>query len=276
MLNMKFADVGEGLEEGTVIEIFVKEGDTVKEGQDLFSVETDKLTAEIPAPIDGVIAKVLIKADQEIRVGDVVFQINEAGEATSPAIAKTVEPTNDDANVSEPIDEGEGSSVVGSVSSSNEVIKKRVLAPTASSGPLNKDIKSTPIARKMAADLKIDLSSISGTGPNGRILVADIKSHHSQTKISQPSGGSAGLSTIIPPAIKFTGEVEYKPFTKIRQAISKHLTIAKTVIPETTLFKQVNLDALMTMRTQLKPQAAEQNIKLTYMAFFTKAVTFAL
>ncbi|QJG66850.1 biotin/lipoyl-binding protein [Mycoplasma phocoenae] len=77
MYEMKFADIGEGLHEGTVAEVFAKEGDSVKEGDNLFSVETDKMTAEIPAPVTGTIAKVLISAGQDITVGEVIFHIEE-------------------------------------------------------------------------------------------------------------------------------------------------------------------------------------------------------
>ncbi|MBN0919618.1 biotin/lipoyl-binding protein [Mycoplasma gypis] len=77
MFKMQFTDIGEGLHEGTVSEVFVKEGDMVKEGDNLFSVETDKMTAEIPAPVTGKIAKVLISAGQEITVGEEIFYIEQ-------------------------------------------------------------------------------------------------------------------------------------------------------------------------------------------------------
>ncbi|ADR25151.1 MULTISPECIES: biotin/lipoyl-containing protein [Mycoplasmopsis] len=75
MFKMQFTDVGEGLHEGTVVDVFVTEGQEVKEGQDLFSVETDKMTTEIPAPVSGKIVKILISAGQEIHVGEEIFHI---------------------------------------------------------------------------------------------------------------------------------------------------------------------------------------------------------
>ncbi|QBF34680.1 biotin/lipoyl-binding protein [Mycoplasmopsis phocirhinis] len=77
MFRMKFTDIGEGLHEGTVAEVFVKVGDSVKEGDNLFTVETDKMTSEIPAPTTGVIAEVLIEPGQEIHVGEEIFVIEE-------------------------------------------------------------------------------------------------------------------------------------------------------------------------------------------------------
>lgn len=78
MFKMKFTDVGEGLHEGTVAEVFVKEGDSVKEGDNLYSVETDKMTTEIPSPVTGKITKVLIEPGKELTVGDDIFEIEEA------------------------------------------------------------------------------------------------------------------------------------------------------------------------------------------------------
>ncbi len=77
MYKMKFTDIGEGLHEGTVAEIKVKEGQTVKEGDVLFSVETDKMTSDIPAPVSGKVAKILIKPGQQITVGDEIFNIEQ-------------------------------------------------------------------------------------------------------------------------------------------------------------------------------------------------------
>lgn len=77
MFRMKFTDIGEGLNDGKVVEVVVKVGDSVKEGETLFTVETDKMTSEIPAPVTGTIAEVLIKEGDEITVGDEIFVIEE-------------------------------------------------------------------------------------------------------------------------------------------------------------------------------------------------------
>ncbi|VEU77885.1 biotin/lipoyl-containing protein [Mycoplasmopsis columbinasalis] len=77
MFKMQFTDIGEGLHEGTVAEVLVKEGQSVKEGDILFSVETDKMTSEIPAPVSGVISKILIKNGDQITVGDEIFYIEQ-------------------------------------------------------------------------------------------------------------------------------------------------------------------------------------------------------
>lgn len=111
MYKVKFADIGEGLTEGKVVEILVKVGDVVKAGDSLFYVETDKVNSEIPAPVAGKINKINIKTDQEIKVGDVVMEIDD-GKGTT-VIEKT------------PVVEDENASVVGSTPISNDLLPPR-------------------------------------------------------------------------------------------------------------------------------------------------------
>ncbi|AGR41621.1 dihydrolipoyl dehydrogenase [Spiroplasma taiwanense] len=112
MFKVKFADIGEGLTEGTVTEVLVKIGDSVKMGDRLFNVETDKVTSDIYAPVDGKIAKILISANQEIKVGDVVIEIDDGkGEATAEPEKK--------AETAE-----ENASVVGATPVSNDLLSR--------------------------------------------------------------------------------------------------------------------------------------------------------
>nr|VZR98174.1 Dihydrolipoyllysine-residue acetyltransferase component of pyruvate dehydrogenase complex [Mycoplasma feriruminatoris] len=88
MFKVKFADIGEGLTEGTVAEVLVKVGDVVKEGQSLYFVETDKVNSEIPSPVSGKIAVINISTGQEIKVGDVVIEIDDgSSDAPAPSVA---------------------------------------------------------------------------------------------------------------------------------------------------------------------------------------------
>ncbi|SYV90797.1 pyruvate dehydrogenase E2 component, partial [Metamycoplasma alkalescens] len=170
MYQVKFADIGEGLTEGIVAEVLVKVGDSVKEGQPLYFVETDKVNSEIPSPISGKIAIVNIKPGQEIKVGEVVIEIDNGN-----ASAATVQPKKEEIK---PIEEN--ASVVGATPVSNEIITRNVAAKEIT----KTQIKATPLARKIAADLNVDLSILIGSGPNGRILVADVKNYQ-PTKLVQ-------------------------------------------------------------------------------------------
>lgn len=89
MYKVKFADIGEGLTEGKVTTVHVKEGDSVADGDALFEVETDKVTSDIYAPVAGTIAKVLISEDQEINVGDVVIEIDDGDDENASVVGET-------------------------------------------------------------------------------------------------------------------------------------------------------------------------------------------
>ncbi|AUB32107.1 dihydrolipoyl dehydrogenase [Spiroplasma floricola] len=110
MFKVKFADIGEGLTEGTVTEVLVKVGDKVKMGDSLFNVETDKVTSDIYAPTDGTVAKILISPNQEIKVGDIVVEIDD-GKGDAPQEAKA-----------EPVEEN--ASVVGATPVSNDLLSR--------------------------------------------------------------------------------------------------------------------------------------------------------
>jgi len=117
MFKVKFADIGEGLTEGLVTEVIVKVGDSVKMGDPLFNVETDKVTSDIFAPVDGIISKILIEPNQEIKVGDIVVEIDDGKDSPEAAAPKT------DASNAKPVEEN--ASVVGATPVSNELIPPR-------------------------------------------------------------------------------------------------------------------------------------------------------
>jgi len=154
MFKVKFADIGEGLTEGKVVEVLVKVGDTVKAGDPLFFVETDKVNSEIPSPVDGKIATIAIKADQDIKVGDVVMEIDD-GTGNSPEPAKAAEPAKNDAGGEE------NASVVGSTPVSNDVIPSRGPRPAASNTVPSQPVsqaKTVSEPAKVRSDLKVESS----------------------------------------------------------------------------------------------------------------------
>ena len=172
MFKFKFADIGEGLHEGTVAEIYVKEGQQVEEGDSLFSVETDKVTSDIPSPVTGKIAKINIETGQLIHVGEEVFQIDDGSADSAPAPAKKEE--------AKPAAKAEeAASVVGSIEVSDKQLDLSSLKSqkVVSSKIKHQDnVKTTPLARAMAAERGIDITTIRGTGVNGKVLVRDLDS----------------------------------------------------------------------------------------------------
>ncbi|QGS52022.1 dihydrolipoamide acetyltransferase family protein [Spiroplasma tabanidicola] len=292
MFKVKFADIGEGLTEGTVTEIFVKVGDSVKSGDSLFNVETDKVNSDIYAPVDGKIANVLIKNGQEIKVGDVVIEIDDGtGASTSSEPAKVeVKPVEENA------------SVVGATPVSNEVISReqpQSSQPQGMSFDMSQasmidnsfaNVRATPLARKMAAVMGVDLTKVSPTGPNNRILAADIESFAANPHIVQPQAlpqmapigpGPKPKVDYTNPAIsvpEFNEPLSFNsvPWNPIRKATVKAMDVAHTKVAGFTGFKNVDITELVNLRNQLKGFADSQRVKLTYLAFIIKAVTLSL
>ncbi|WP_434342782.1 dihydrolipoamide acetyltransferase family protein [Mycoplasma capricolum] len=279
MFKVKFADIGEGLTEGTVAEVLVKVGDVVKEGQSLYFVETDKVNSEIPAPVAGKIAVINIKAGQEIKVGDVVMEIEDGSGASATSEPKAETKSEAKVEVVE-----ENASVVGATPVSNDVIVRKQTTTVNKSST----IKATPLARKVAADLNIDLSLVTPTGPNQRILVADIKNHQASSTqsasqpISQPTPTpSPSAHQAIAPTIKVVEPSaplswDEVPMNGVRKATVKAMTKSHTEIAAFTGMKNTDITETHKMRTELKDHAAASGIKLTYLAFIIKAVAKSL
>ncbi|KEZ20534.1 dihydrolipoamide acetyltransferase family protein [Mycoplasma capricolum] len=279
MFKVKFADIGEGLTEGTVAEVLVKVGDVVKEGQSLYFVETDKVNSEIPAPVAGKIAVINIKAGQEIKVGDVVMEIEDGSGTSATSEPKAEAKSEAKVEVVE-----ENASVVGATPVSNDVIVRKQTTTVNKSST----IKATPLARKVAADLNIDLSLVTPTGPNQRILVADIKNHQASSTqsasqpISQPAPTpSPSAHQTIAPTIKVVEPSaplswDEVPMNGVRKATVKAMTKSHTEIAAFTGMKNTDITETHKMRTELKDHAAASGIKLTYLAFIIKAVAKSL
>lgn len=168
MIKFKFADIAEGLESGKIVEFFVKEGDEVEEGDDLFLVETDKVSSEISSPCDGKIVKIYFTAGSEVRVGEVVMDIDD-GKPSANEEAPAAEPKKEEpATVA---------SVVGVVEVSNEVLPPPTPTPPPVSvdpTPVPEIPQTTPLAGKIAIAEQINLNNIETKSNTQRIQVADV------------------------------------------------------------------------------------------------------
>src|SRR5438445_1361455 len=158
--EFKFPDVGEGIAEAEIVRWLVKEGDSVKEDQDLLEVETDKALLTLNSPYTGKITKLHGKEGEIIKVGDVLTTVDAGGED-----AKVVEPEKKDHGT-----------VVGTLSD-NEVVE--VVHP----------VQATPAVRVLAKQMRIDLASVKGTGPGGRITKEDVE--RAATKAGQQTSEEA-------------------------------------------------------------------------------------
>jgi pyruvate dehydrogenase E2 component (dihydrolipoamide acetyltransferase) len=267
MFDFKFSDVGEGLHEGVILEWHFKEGDTVKEGELLVVIETDKVNAELTAPVSGVIKKLGAQVGQMIHVGETLVIIDDGTggdvpEASAPAEeVKTEAAGEGEENEQGVIGEIEVSSAV--MASSNEGMSAEPSQAQASTKAL-----ATPAARKLARDLGVDINTVTGSGAHGRVMKEDIIA----------ASGSASTQTVAAPKVSISkeGNVEVVPITKLRKAIVSAMTRSKQIIPHTVLINELEVDELVELRQSLKNQELYADVKITYMPFIMKAVVKAL
>jgi pyruvate dehydrogenase E2 component (dihydrolipoamide acetyltransferase) len=233
--EFKFPDVGEGIAEAEIVRWLVKEGDSVKEDQDLLEVETDKALLTLNSPYTGKITKLHGKEGEIIKVGDVLTTVDAGGED-----AKVVEPEKKDSGT-----------VVGTLSD-NEVIE---VAHT---------VQATPAVRALAKQKRIDLASVKGTGPGGRITKEDVEA--AATKTGQETSAEADVY----------GSIERIPLRGIRRTIAKRMAEASKRVAEVTIWEDADISELEQVRAKEQRVAEEKGVKLTYLPFLIKAVIPAL
>ncbi len=283
MYDFKFSDIGEGLHEGQILKWFFKVGDKVKEGDVLCVVETDKVNAEIPAPVSGVITKLGAEVGQTIHVGETLVMIDDTGKgatpvAAAPAPKAEVKKDAPKPEVKKQAAEEKGAAVVGEVVVSNDVIASSNEGFENSSvvvSSSNAKVLATPVARKMAADLKVDLSKLKGSGESGRVMKADIQAAAKSQGSTSTGTSSLSFATPSMPTLPKDGVKRVK-ISKLRQAIVKAMNTANLVIPSTTLMDEIDVTKLVEFRKSQKAKLEEKGIKLTFLPFIVKAVTMAI
>jgi pyruvate dehydrogenase E2 component (dihydrolipoamide acetyltransferase) len=285
MYDFKFVDIGEGLHEGQILKWFLKVGDRVKEGQTLCLVETDKVNAEIPSPVAGVITKLGAEVGQTIHVGETLVMIDESGkggQATAPVETKKEAPKAvavGEGNGTKKVNDGPAG-VVGAIvvsdeliASSNEGFENNDAPTTSSQGG---KVLATPVARKMAADLGVDLTQVKGSGEQGRIMKDDIlkASKNGSKPTAQTPSVVAAVSVAMP---SFSGDgIKRVKISKLRKAIVNAMTVSNQVIPATTLMDEFDVSKLVAFRAAQKAALEAKGVKLTYLPFIIKAVSMAL
>lgn len=132
---------------------------------------------------------------------------------------------------------------------------------------------ATPVARKLAKDLKVDIQEVKGTGPGGRVMKEDIKSFadgKGKEQADRPKPGQKSHQ------VKEAEDVKKIPMNTMRKTISKHMTQSKYTIPHTAVMDEIVVDTLVDYRTKLKARLQERDISITYLPFIIKALTVAL
>ncbi|MDD4759136.1 MAG: dihydrolipoamide acetyltransferase family protein [Lascolabacillus sp.] len=274
--TFNFPDLGEGLEEGTIMEWYVKPGQQVKMGDSIVQMETDKVVADIPSPKNGVITDLFGEVGDVIKVGSPLVIIQIEGEVSEQT-------TEDEKITTEAVSESDddAGSVVGTIEVAG---KNDIMAP---SDEGEKDIEektsvsrkalATPVARAMAKQMGIDINQIPGSGPSGRVKKEDILNFKSTGLDIKPESDIIKKSFTPDESLKQTaGDVTYKPLTQIRKTIAKNMLQSKHNAAHMSVFEEVEITGLMEVRSRYKQRFADKGVKLTYLPFIVKAVAQAL
>ena len=256
--NIVVPEVGESIVDARIAKWLRREGDQVAAGDPLVELETDKIDLEVSAPQAGVLAKITRQDGEDVKVGEVLGVIEEAGAAAAPAAAKATPPAPSKA---EPAP-----------------------APAAASA---KPPRSTPTARKAAEDRKVDLTSVRGSGDAGRVMKSDVE----QAAASPAAAGAPAPAPVADvPAARPAAPVAEKPrvvggerteervrMSKRRATIAKRLVEAQSTAAMLTTFNDIDMSAVMSLRERHKQSFKDRHgVGLGIASFFVKASIGAL
>jgi len=254
IIAVNVPDIGD-FDEVEVIEILASVGDEVSEEDSIITLESDKASMEIPTPVAGKIVEISVNLGDKLSLGDLILSIESTNVNSSKAAAE-VAPTKTSQSTSAP------------AQAVQPVAAKSVLDQSVSTLPTGES-HASPSIRKMAREIGVDLSRVTGTGQKGRVLDKDLKAYVKQ--IITSGGGSSLPKTPVIDFSKF-GETETLALSRINKLSGKHLTACWLNIPHVTQFDEVNIDQMEAFRQEQKAKG----VKLTPLVFIMKAVIQAL
>ena len=283
-IELKMPALSPTMEEGTLAKWLVKEGDTVAAGDLLAEIETDKATMEFEAVDEGTIAKIVVAEGTDgVKVGTVIAILAAEGEdasaaasapASAPAPAAEA-PAETKAPTPTPEVKGYG------VSPAEQAPGHPQAAPAADGGTR---VKASPLARRLAEQRGLDLSTLQGSGPGGRIVKADIEGAAAKPTQAAPAAAPAEAAASAPAAAAPAPTAHPVPdipheavkLSNIRKTIARRLTESKQQVPHIYLTVEIRLDALLKLRAQLNAGLESRGVKLSVNDMLIKALAVAL
>jgi pyruvate dehydrogenase E2 component (dihydrolipoamide acetyltransferase) len=276
-IELKMPALSPTMEEGTLAKWLVKEGDEVSSGDILAEIETDKATMEFEAVDEGTIAKILVAEGSDgVKVGTPIALLaadgEDAGAAASAPPKADAAPTAEPSAAPTPEPEVRG---YGTNPAEDKQIAEAAPQPQPKAASSGDRVKASPLARRIAEAQGIDLAGITGSGPGGRIVKADVEGKTgAPAKQSQPSAAPAAQPQ--PVAVDTDIPHEAVKLSNMRKTIARRLTEAKQTIPHIYLTVDIQLDALLKLRGELNKGLESRGIKLSVNDLLIKALAQAL
>ncbi|MBI2553044.1 MAG: 2-oxo acid dehydrogenase subunit E2 [Candidatus Rokubacteria bacterium] len=268
-------DLSEGLTEAEIVTVHVREGDVIQEDAPLLEVETDKAQVEIPSPMSGRVEKVHVRPGQTVKVGEVLVTFADGAEGTAPPgergpLARSEPPLRREGPPSPP-----------AVPTPRP--RAEAPAPAEREGP----VPATPATRRLARELGIDLATVAGSGPGGRVTDEDVRAASGRPKpaaareaperpVEAKPLAPVGLEP--PPLPKFEqyGPIERQPLSHLRRTIAERMTLSAALVPHVSHFDKADITELDAMIRGSLEKARERGVTLTLTSFLLKAAAKAL
>jgi len=255
----KMPDLGEGTVDAEIVMWRTKPGDVVEEDQVIVEVMTDKAAVEVPAPVSGRVVSITGEPGDKVAVGSplIIFETASSGGAeTAPALVAPVAPV---------------ASPVATVTSGLARAPAAPIPAPAAAVTHTARVMTSPANRRRAREAGIDLHSISGSGPGGRIVTSDVVAATGQVATSAPAAGASAKPLAVP-----VGETTEIKVIGVRRVIAERMSEAKRTIPHFAYVEEVDVTELESLRVHLNSKQARGESGLTYLPLVIMALTRAL
>lgn len=293
MTEFRLPELGENIEEADVLKILVSEGDVVEVGQLLIEIETEKAAVEVPAETAGTVTKIHVREGDTIKVGQVMLTIEPGVATEAPLKERTAAPTEGTAaaeqaeemtGVEEAVPQGGEEASQSAVEQAPEKEPTGHAAPTLAGTPAPGDRPTfaSPSVRKFAREIGVDLKTVDGSGPGGRITEEDVK-RASRERLA-PSGVPSASPGVLRAATEFRplpdfaqwGPVTREPLSRLRRTVSRNMAQSWTEIPHVHLYHHADVTAMEELRQKYKERAKSAGGNLTISVMMLKIVASAL
>ena len=269
-MDLKLPNLGEGADSGTVVNLFVKEGDQIAKDQAILELENEKAVATIPSTSAGTVTKLFVKSGDKISVGQRILSLSESG---APAAAPAAKPVS--------------SQPERSVEAKPAEVQPQDVQPETEPEPGGSQNGLPPAAapsiRKLARELGIDLRKVRGSARGGRIVLEDVRAYiqRLQRLAAEPRTTSAAAAPAAKPPVEqidFSkwGPVNRKPISPLRQVIARRMLENWNSVPHVTQFDEIDITGLNQLRKKYAPAYEQKGVHLTLTGFALKAVVATL
>jgi pyruvate dehydrogenase E2 component (dihydrolipoamide acetyltransferase) len=268
-MDVKLPKLGEGADSGIVVNILVKEGDTIAKDQTVLELENEKAVASIPSTAAGVVTKIYIKSGDRITVGQRILSVEGAGAPAAVPAAAAPKPAAKKV-AAKVAPEPEAEETVEDLGDVEEEVS-------------DANVAASPSIRKMARELGINLGKIRGSESGGRIVIGDVRAYvqrliKAAAKPAAPAVTSAAPAKPVAEQIDFSqwGPITKKPVTPLRKVIARRMAESSSTVARVTQFDDIDFTKLGELRKKFAAAYEAKGVKLTLTPFVLKAVAATL